>query len=302
MKSPKIVFIGCVDFSDFILNELIKRKINIIGICTKSYSKINSDYMNLSIAAKKNKIPYIYWNNHKSNDKAYKWIKEKNPDFIFCIGWPNLLKKNFLEIPRYFCVGFHPSDLPYNRGRHPIIWSIILHLKKIASSFFLMSVQADNGFILSKKKIFLDKNETAGSLYSKLKKNSKKQITVLLKNIIKNKKRKNSNHKLNQINKNSNILRKRSILDGIIDWRMTARDIDAHVRALSKPYSGASFIYDKKSLKIFKTTIYKTNKKCEPGKIVNKINNLPVVQTGDGLIRLDKLDKKINFKIGDYLI
>ena len=46
--------------------------------------------------------------------------------------------------------------------------------------------------------------------------------------------------------------------DGIIDWRMTAKDIDAHVRALSKPYEGASFIYHKKNLKIFKTRIYKT--------------------------------------------
>ena len=57
MKSPKIVFIGCVDFSNFFLKELLKRKIKIIGICTKSYSKINSDYVNLSFSAKK--IKYL---------------------------------------------------------------------------------------------------------------------------------------------------------------------------------------------------------------------------------------------------
>ena len=33
-------------------------------------------------------------------------------------------------------LGFHPSELPKNRGRHPLIWALALGLKKSASTFF----------------------------------------------------------------------------------------------------------------------------------------------------------------------
>ena len=63
--------------------------------------------------------------------------KKKNPDLIFCMNWNNLLKKNILKSSKGV-IGYHPSDLPLNRGRHPIIWSIALGLKKIGSTFYFM--------------------------------------------------------------------------------------------------------------------------------------------------------------------
>ena len=139
MEDKKIIFIGCVEYSNFFLNELLNKKVNIVGVCTKKKSKFNSDFSNLSLLAKDRKIPYIFWDKKSNEKKIFDWISEKKPDYIFCIGWPYLLKKKILQIPKYFCVGFHPSDLPHNRGRHPIIWSIILKFKKIASTFFIMS-------------------------------------------------------------------------------------------------------------------------------------------------------------------
>ena len=49
-------------------------------------------------------------------------------------------------------LGYHPSLLPFNRGRHPIIWALALGLKETGSTFFFMDENADTGDIVSQKK------------------------------------------------------------------------------------------------------------------------------------------------------
>ena len=64
-------------------------------------------------------------------------------------------------------LGFHPTKLPQNRGRHPIIWSLALGLKKSASTFFFMDEGADSGKILSQKNFEILDSDDAQSLYDK---------------------------------------------------------------------------------------------------------------------------------------
>ena len=63
------------------------------------------------------------------------FITEKSPDVIYCFGWSHILSKKILKLPPYGVVGFHPAELPNNRGRHPIVWALFLGLKKTASTF-----------------------------------------------------------------------------------------------------------------------------------------------------------------------
>ena len=82
--------------------------------------------------------------------------------------------------------------------------------------------------------------------------------------------------------KSSNILRKRDINDGIIDWRMNAVDINNLVNALNKPYSGASFIYKGKECKLWSTKVHKSIliDNNEHGKIIHIKNNNIIVKCG----------------------
>ena len=59
-----------------------------------------------------------------------------HPDLIICVGWSQILKSEILNIPKLGVIGFHPSKLPENRGKHPIIWSLVLGKKETASTFF----------------------------------------------------------------------------------------------------------------------------------------------------------------------
>ena len=131
----KILFIGCVKFSYECLKALIKDEANIIGICTLKESNFNSDFFDLSSLAKSNNIPFKYTKDINESINI-RWIKSLDPDIIFCFGWSKILKKDILEIAPYGVVGYHPAYLPMNRGRHPIIWALVLGLKKTASTFF----------------------------------------------------------------------------------------------------------------------------------------------------------------------
>ena len=73
----RVVFIGSVYFSKKMLEELIRLKINIVGVCAKKKSKFNTDFFDIGKISLKNNIPTIYSSDINS-EKVYYWIKNKN--------------------------------------------------------------------------------------------------------------------------------------------------------------------------------------------------------------------------------
>jgi len=291
----RILFIGTVLFSKNILDEIIKSKNKIVGVIGKKKSKFNSDYYDLVKHSKTKRIDSIYSDNINSI-KILRWVKKRKPDIIFCMGWSQLLKKKFLKIAPKGVIGYHPSDLPKNRGRHPIIWSLILGLKNIGSCFFYMDSKADSGRIISKKMIKIEKNYTSNSIYKKLINVGKKQIREIMFKI--------KNNKLKsfpQKNSQSNSWRKRSEIDGKIDWRMSADNINNLVKALTKPYSGAYFLLKEKKVIVWESKVINLNaKNFEPGKIIEFKKNV-IIKCGNKALKLITFQPKINLKRVKYL-
>lgn len=292
----KIVFIGSVKFSETCLNKLIALKHPPMGVCTLEKSKFNSDHRDLTSICKKNNINVKYSPDINSKE-IINWIKSLKPDIIFCFGWSRLIKEEILNIPKMGVVGYHPADLPRNRGRHPIIWSLALGLKRTASTFFFMDEKADSGDILSQEKINIEKNDNAQILYGKIEKVAIKQIEQFLPEL-----ESGEYKKIAQDNKISNTWRKRKKEDGRIDWRLTAESIHNLVRALSSPYPGAYFEFDSAIIKVWKTQIVPDNKKnIEPGKILEINKNGIRVKTGSDSIVLIQTNPQIILQKGEYL-
>ena len=278
----RIFFIGTVKFSEGLLEELVKYKdFEIIGIATKKKSTFNSDHCDLSTIAKKHLIPYKYIIDINSVD-CYNWIKKLNPDIIYCFGWSSLIKEKLLNISKYGVIGYHPTSLPKNRGRHPIIWTLVLGLRKTSSTFFKMDLGADSGKIISQVSLEVDQNDDARTLYLKLLKVAKTQIIKLTYSFINNKIKYNV-----QSNKNINYWRKRNKEDGKINFSCSSKVICNLVRGLTKPYVGAHLIYNNNEIKIWKKIIGpKKDINLEPGKII-KINNKDIlVKTSDSSVWL----------------
>lgn len=285
----KILFIGSVIFSSEILKILILKKINIIGIITKKKSIFNTDHCNLAQLAKKNNIPYKYYKNINSA-KIINWIKKKSPDLIFCIGWSHLISKDILKIPVNGVIGYHPTDLPLNRGRNPLIWTIALGLKKSASTFFFITDKVDDGKIINKQKFSIPKNYNAKDLYNKVIKISKKQVLDICAKI-------KNNLKIKSIDQKGKVShwRARNYKDGIIDWRMSGLSVHNLVKALSWPYPGASFYYKNNEYKLLKTKLIK-NKfyNAEPGKILEFDKANPIIKCGQYSIKILKSSPNLN--------
>ena len=170
---------------------------------------------------------------------SIEFIKNTKPDIIFCFGWSRILKEEILNLAPMGVLGYHPTKTPSNRGRHPLIWAIALGLKKTASTFFFMDRGADSGDVLSQKEVVIEYKDNAESLYQKIIDTSKIQLEEFLPKLISK-----NFEKHKQETTNVNYWRKRSFDDGCIDWRMPAESIHNLVRALSKPYEGAHFVYD----------------------------------------------------------
>jgi methionyl-tRNA formyltransferase len=292
----RAVFIGNVNFSAAILKKLIGIDVKIDLVITKKESSFNADFYDLSTIAKKHKLPYKYVENI-NQPKVVDWLKKLNPDIIFCLGFSQIINQEIINIPSIGVIGYHPAELPKNRGRHPIIWSLVLGLDKTASTFFFMDEGADTGDILSQRPIEISQNDNAGTLYQKITEvalNQIEEVAFALES--------GTYKRIKQNNENANFWRKRGLKDGKIDWRMSAKSIHNLVRGLSKPYIGAHFKLEDKKIKVWETKLVVNDvKNIEPGKVILVDKKGIVVKTGENAIRLLITEPKIEIKQGSYL-
>lgn len=293
----KILYIGCVKSSKVFLKAILDNtNAEIIGIVTKVNSNYNADHEPLNEIAEEYGIDWI---DYKNPQQLVDWTHLKQPDIIYCFGWSHLLPKEVFKYPKLGAIGYHPTLLPKNRGRHPIIWTIVLGLKETGSTFFYLDEKPDSGDIISQEIVKVDEYETASSLYEKLLRVGKKQIIQVTKDLM------NQEFKrTKQDESQATYWRKRSKSDGLIDWRMSAKSIFRLVNALSKPYVGAHFVYNDSEIKVWKAEILsdvEIESNIEPGKIVSVDKNSFTVKTGDSYIRVIDYEGDFVPKKGDYL-
>lgn len=295
----RIVFIGTVEFSYNALKKLLEEDYEVVGVLTKSESVFNADFKDLTPLCKQYNVPIKYVEDINASD-SINFIKSVQPDAVYCFGWSQIIRQELLNLSRLGVIGFHPAELPKNRGRHPIIWALVLGLKQTASSFFFMDKGADSGELLSQRIIPISANDTARTLYDQITEVALTQISEFTKALASgNYERKKQDHSL------ANIWRKRSKKDGKIDFRMSAKSIHNLVKALTRPYVGAHYEdEDGNEYKIWETVVcdeIQNAENYEYGKVLMSDSNSFTVKCGEGIIRITKHEFTIVPKAGDYL-
>jgi len=292
----KVVLIGSVEFSLRVLEKLISIDVDLVGVCTKKSSTFNSDFFDLKPLSDINEVPCLYVDDINST-KSVEWIKNLNPDVIFCFGWSSLIKKDILAVAPMGIVGYHPAKLPKNRGRHPLIWALALGLKESASTFFFMDEGLDTGDMLSQVYFEIGYQDDARNLYNKVIEIALIQIEEFIPAL-----EKGTYTRIKQNEKESNDWRKRSELDGKIDFRMNSRSIYNLTRALTKPYVGAYIKFNETNYSVWK--VKESNdfqENIEPGKVLRVFDKIFVVKSYDGAIEIIEHDFKEMPKVGEYL-
>lgn len=293
----KILFIGTVEFSYKALQSLLENEFMVVGLITKSVSKFNADFHDLTPLANQYDIPVLY-RTKDNQEELITFIKEKTPDVIYCFGWSHILPSSILKLPPYGVVGFHPAALPYNRGRHPIIWALFLGLKQTASTFFIMDEGADTGDIISQETIEIN-DDDAASLYKKISEKALQQIITFSNEL---EEAKGSIKRIPQDVNEGNSWRKRGKGDGKIDFRMSTDAIVNLVRSLTHPYVGAHIETKSEDVIVWKAEKETTSfNNFEPGKILEIEENEIIVKTYDGAVRIVDHEFKILPLKGTYL-
>ena len=297
----RIAFIGCVQSSLRALTTLVSMnhdEIKVVAVVTKEKSNINADFVDLTPLCIKHGIPFHF---EKNNERSLsrEFLARYNPDIIYCFGWSHLLDKALLDMTVHGVIGFHPAPLPQGRGRHPIIWALALGLKETASTFFLMDENADSGPILSQVSVTIDTHDNATSLYAKILDIGEKQIIEFSLKLARDEaefKRQDSSI--------ATYWRKRTRLDGLIDWRMQAVDIHNLVRALSSPYPGAEFMCQNVSVCLRDSSIAHGNYSniIEPGRVLEvKYRKILVKCGGNSALWLNNVETNLGPAVGGYL-
>ncbi|WP_445666646.1 methionyl-tRNA formyltransferase [Fodinibius sp. AD559] len=293
----RVLFIGCVEFSEKALKKLTSLDVDLVGVVTKERSAFNADFVDLSELAGVHNIPNHYTNDVNSKETV-DWIEKKRPEVIFCLGWSQLLKEKVLHVSPKGVVGFHPAKLPYNRGRHPLIWAIVLGLTETASTFFIMDKGADTGDIISQKSFPIHFEDKAIDVYERMIETAAGQLEEIVKQF-----ETGDIQRIPQDTSTGNRWRKRGKEDGKVDFRMSSENIYNLVRALSEPYVGAHFEYQDDEIKVWDTKIEKqAPRNIEPGKVLDVNNRKILVKTGDKAIWITEHGLDETPKKGEYLL
>lgn len=295
----KVAFIGCVEFSEIMLNTLKDQPgIEIVGVVTRQASTFNADFRSLEPLADEIGCP-VHLADGNDQGAIADVLRDVAPDLVYCFGWSYLLGEQVRSIPRLGVVGYHPAALPKNRGRHPIIWALALGLSETASTFFLMDEGADSGDIVSQVEVPIAFEDTARTLYDKLADVAKAQLADMTARFVAG-----TVQPRPQDSAQANTWRKRGPADGRIDWRMGAETIYNLVRALSEPYVGAHIEHAGQNHTVWKAALGPDGPdvpaNLEPGLVLGVENGVTVKCAG-GSIVLQDIEPALDVQPGDYL-
>ncbi len=229
--------------------------------------------------------------------KYFDRIDEINPDYIFVAGWSELLTK---EILKYKTIGFHPSKLPYDKGRSVLAWQIEENYKETALSMFYYNEIPDGGNIVAQEKIIIDDNDYISDILDKIDFATNSLMKAYFPLI-----RQNIAISYTQNSNKGNYRRLRNEDDSEINWDNNAINIYNKIRAISKPYPGAFITYNSKKIRVWKSELFLSNNQCKyltnskPGEILAKYrDNKYLIQCKDHIICIESSE---NLKVGYIL-
>jgi len=241
-----IIYTVCTNVGRAIIKSHISNhpdiKISAIVSLSISQGLKKSNYDNCLDLALENKIPH-YFVNSINDLRILRKFKKIKPNLIIQSGWSEKFSDELLQIPKYGCLGEHPSPIPKGRGAATINWAIINGESEWADSFFIMNQNYDDGPVISQKKFSIKKKDNVKNVYDNV---ALKSYLAIRENL---KLWAEGDFKFVNTKTNSpSYFKQRKPADGLILHTMSVTQQINFVRALTKPYPGAFFYLFKKKI------------------------------------------------------
>lgn len=137
---------------------------NLVGIITSKpiYTQLHNNLKNIKY------LPSSYISVKRRNEvELSEMIKMVNPDYIISIQYPWILPKEILESVSNRVLNLHNARLPEYRGYNTISHEILNCETLHTTTLHWVSEEVDMGKIVTTRDIFIDKFDTAFSLWSR---------------------------------------------------------------------------------------------------------------------------------------
>ena len=236
---PQRVLILCtVEAGLDTLSELVRLDFLPHAIVGLHPDKVNpekvSGYLDVAPAAKSLGINFVYVNSYSLTDNLDKDNIEKlNPDLILVLGWQRLVPEWLIKLPQFGVLGGHgsPDGINGGRGRSPQNWAIMLGCQKFDLSLFRITSGVDEGPVLETRSFYYTAQDDIRVSYYRASLLMAEMINEVL---IDPTKLSGGDYQEVQ----GFYYPQRKPEDGWVDWTLCTLQIEAHCRALTKPYPG----------------------------------------------------------------
>lgn len=203
-------------------------------------------------------------------------LASHQPDFFVVAAYGQILSQEILDIPRIYPVNIHASLLPKYRGASPIQAAVMNMDQTSGVTTMVMAKAMDAGDILLSSNTPIHPEDTAQDLHDRLAAMGADLILETIDQILEG-----SLKPVHQDHSQATYVTMLKKSDGLIDWSRPAKEIRAHINAVT-PWPGAFTFLDNKRIKIFRAAL--SPEKGEPGSIFRISDQGIHVGTGDGTL------------------
>lgn len=201
------------------------------------------------------------------------------PDVLVVGGFDIILKRPLLELPRLGCVNAHSSLLPKHRGANPFSWVILVNERETGVTFHLIDEGIDTGDILDQTAFRIEPEDTATTLYLKACDVIADRVVAVMDRI-----EDEGLRGVPQDHSAASYDPKPLKEDAVIDWTLSAEEIDRRVRAF---WLMSRFTYRGKTVRVRRVRFDPTPVDAEPGTVLTA--SPPVrIATGRGTLIVEQ--------------
>ncbi len=302
----RIVLFGQAAFAEKVLEALVKRKEEVVGIYTPpDVPGRPNPFKDLALQLD---IPIFQPGRLRAPEVYDEYIKLK-PELNILAFVTDILPESILKYPRLGSIQYHPSLLPKHRGGSAINWAVINGETRTGLTIFWPEKGIDTGPILLQKEVEISPDDTVGSLYyNKLFPLGIEAIVESIELI-----KQGRAPRIPQEESRASYEGLCTGKDAVINWPQPAGKIYNLIRG-TNPQPGAIASFGGRRLKIFDSELRAGTAVGSPGEIVDISEQGFVVEAIDGAILVKRVQvtgslkivatdfaAQINLKVGDRL-
>ena len=292
MTAPlKIVFAGTPEFAAAHLQALIDSKNEVIAVYTKPDAIAGRGKKLQASPVKQLAVEHdlpVYQPKSLRKIPAQQELADLNADLMVVVAYGLMFPQVVLDTPRLGCINVHGSILPRWRGAAPFQRAIWAGDAESGVTIMQMDIGLDTGDILKIDKCEIASDETSESLYNKVAQAGPHTLVRAVDELSAG-----ALTPIKQDDEQANYAQKLSKEEALMDWQLSAAQLERCVRAFN-PWPISYIVIDdngtKRHVKIWQSHVGDKNVDAAAGTIVSANKKGISIACGDQqLLTITKL-------------